>query len=432
MAKIGRAPYGGQVARRMASTMAPYMAGRMVRGAVGTLAKRAAGTALRAVPYVGTALNLYDAARTARRLFSRSSQTAKRTKQYSRSYYAGKRKARGYKIMRGRKYKRYPREPTLVTEVEAGGSASGAQAVYLNGATIPLNVARIHAWAQVVRKVATNAGQKFRTWDEFIEDFGVGAQFIVYYRAEQDGVELSATVNGAAGITYRALLTSLNGLNLNIQDTWQLTEGVWVNASGKRTQCSIAALTLTMYARTHVKFQNRSVNELNDQNTDTIDRCPVRVRVYFGNGNCPMNDDHIHVTPYLVSGNATLPVTSSTSDGTASNRVLPRAKELKYVTNTFDYVLDPGAIKNEQIISRVVVGVEALIRKADRLSDGGILDKARHSFGNFKLVGFEKLIGNVSGNTQNVTVTFEGKSTISSFYRSPREKITRAMILTSV
>lgn len=424
------------------NTIIPYRSGRMPAYMVARLAAQSAmpyaryGARLarrlvgRAIPYVGPAMAAYDAVNSVRNMFSgrsRSTQTEaqqKRNKAYTRSYSTKYNRRSGFRwkkskivTRRGRRgyYKRripvVPKQPDAVVETNGGGTITDPQCVYVCGQTVPLNILRYSAWSAVLRQAFKMHGQEFKNYEDFIEGWGAAASITVSYRVSVNSGVTSVTIPGAVSQRFSSILQTLtNSTTFGMNDDGFFNEFVIRDQVGKVTYFDIQFVSMSFLCTTVLKMQNRSINELNDQTTDTIDRCPVDIRMFYGKGNGPVIDDQLFTADWFGSaGTAAVALAAGANTHLLTK---PRPAELMYVERTFDYQLQPGEIKGEIVTSRFRYSLAGLVKMLERMVAQGIYNNCRYPVGHFKLVSVEKTIGNVSGNTQNVNIIYEAKNTI--------------------
>lgn len=391
--------------------------------------------AARAIPFVGPAMTAYDIGRG---FFTNQGTQTSKPKSYNYTdakrvrfnRKAGKpwKKAKYVrKVRKGRVYKKKTyvirSQPKISTEVNNGGTVTDANAVYVCGSTAPLNIMKYNAFACLVKDLFKQHGEDIRNLDDFADTFTTaGAILTVNYRTNLNSAVVSASVTGAAATRFSGIVATLtNVLNFTLKDDGRFVSATIKDDNNKYTEMKMEGYMLSYSMITTLKFQNRSVNELNDQNVDTIDRCPCEVRMYYGRGNAPTIDDALFSADFIGdTGVSSVALAAGTNEDL---RALPYAYQMRNCTRTMNYSIQPGEIKGEIIYSKIKISFDSLIKKMDRIIDQGDKENAYHPYGHFKLVGFEKTIGNVSGNSQNVTIVYESKTQIKTWSSNPRNKI---------
>lgn len=417
-----------------------------MRTAAGTVGRRALLAAARVTPYVGAGLTAYEAVQAVRNAFgSKNAATQRRMVKYTRGYRSRYSKKSGYRwkkavVKRYRRKgkvlyrKRYviPKQAKAIIENNRGGTVEDPNCVYLCNQTAPLGNIKYCAMAGLLKDLMNLHGEKYNMLDDFANCMQTNAATIfIEYRETLNGPGVQSLVyTGAASTTYTTIVSAMYNWNpTNIKEDGRIIAIQLNDDSGKKTEMKLENYQLTFLINLTCKFQNRSVNELNDQNVDTIDRCPCEVKTYYGKGNSTALNGAFNVIDFTPNNiDPTNSIAAAAGGGTEVS-TLPPPSILRGCIKSKSGVIQPGEIKGERLYSKINVSLDWLLKKHERARTQGILGDLHHSLGHFKLVGFEKTIGNVTGNTQNCKVIWETKHTVHVFTRNSLQNIQQRRIL---
>lgn len=373
---------------------------------------RSAGRAIQ------TAKRMYDS-------YTKESQTDRTPKMYGKAMYRGKswrygsavyRRNRNGRLVMRKKYSirvnRIFKGATTVEQVTDTSSAS--QALHFNVNNAPLLVTARSCMYALTRMIFKKAGYDFPE-----PNTEVGLPFdnhnlLLVYRSTPNsgganiniGMVSTTTIDNVALALYLALDNMVYSPGLQF-DTIEIT--------GDKTTAKmyIRDFTFDILSKVSFKMQNRSVNNPSDTFTDEIDRCPITGQVLSGRGNAPLQN----VSTMDLIGLGLSPVEIVSSNTPSSDQsIKPSPYDFRGVRYDKKLNIQPGDIKTEIVQSKYRIKMSALVkqwilyRKGSGGAAGPFPNETYCPWGRFKLISFEKMIGNsASVDTGNIVVRWESE-----------------------
>lgn len=358
-------------------------------------------------------------------IMDRGTQTPPKAKMYGTAMYRGKswrygravyrRNARGRMVMRKKYSNRVKRLFKGATVLEqATDTASGTQAVHLNVNNAPLLVTARACIYALVRMMFKKAGHDFPEPNQEVGAAFDSHNLILVYRSTPNsgganvniGMSATTTINTVANALYLALDNIVYAPGL-VCDTLEIT--------GDKTTAKmyIRDFTFDILSKVALKMQNRSTNNPTDTFTDELDRCPVAGQVLSGRGNAPLQN--VSTMDLLGVGVTPVQVVASSTQG-LDDSIRPSPYDFRGVRYEKKLNIQPGDIKTEIVQSKIKLKLNALVkqwilyRKGTGGGQGPFPNETYCPWGRFKLVSFEKMIGNSSTvDTGSINIRWESE-----------------------
>nr|UOF78305.1 putative capsid protein [Cressdnaviricota sp.] len=365
-----------------------------------------------------------EAVDTGRRIYDSYTKSTQATpKMYGQAMYRGKswrygravyrRNRNGRMVMRRKYRQRVNRLFKGATVVEqATDTATATQAVHFNVNNAPLLVTARSCIYALTRMIFKKAGHDFPEPNQEVGIVFDNHNLIVVYRSTPNsgganiniGMSTTTTINTVAQALYLALDNMVYSPGL-VFDTIEIT--------GDKTTAKmyIRDLKFDILSKVSVKMQNRSTNNPTDTFTDELDRCPISGQVLSGSGNAPLQN--VSTMDLIGLGLVPVEVVQNSASGSDAS-IKPSPYDFRGVKYEKKLNIQPGDIKTEIIQSKYKIKLSSLVkvwilyRKGSGGGVGPFPNEAYCPWGRFKLISFEKMIGNSSvGDTGSIVVRWE-------------------------
>jgi len=384
---------------------------------------------------VSDAIAVANAYRDFKGYTSTGTQTSKSGRMYgmSSSRLAGKR-YRGRRIYRRRVVKRGGRRRVIrkmrqpyksqmksaiggySTVAQDGNTLSDPNSVFVNAKTFNAGQVRLTVVYALLKKLLKQAGIDVSDENEFIDRYGNDSRITLTYRPGPTSPSLQTTMGGIAspGNTFKAIGNALLVLMANVATaTVEYEQLELFNTTGsEKVQLNIANVSMKLYCKTSLKMQNRSLNAApsGETQSDDLDRCPVAGKVFRGYGTGPLTKDTENTLPLLGTGSQ---VSNGFAAGSTAWTDVPDAVAFKNVTASARLTVNPGSIRTEIMSHTMYISLNSVMQKIHiYLAAPNAGPQFFAPLGKFIACSFEKVIGNVSGNSQNVIIVYEGEDKV--------------------
>lgn len=388
--------------------------------AAGARALASASPAVRSALILGR--TAYRGAKTARRLYQQYSDLpntgrAKRTG-------ATISKSKGFFVVNSTKNNVLSRfqNQGVVYHREHGHVQTDAtnSAVYIGHSCCPKRLLLRTCFAAMIKTLCRKAGIKIKNWDEpILKNANIPARIALYYKYV-DGSEVNnqefpmpvtKTLQGLQ-IDFMNWLDGFDGTNFP-QSFVRLVYYHDVGTIGSsRLMAFDIDLTNTffeVYATSHLKVQNRTINSTGNNEVDDVDNVPLYGKIYEMNYNGTIFRDYNQPTsmgshpPQLRTdpdfGSLTTSVTNQMSAGTSLYSEVAQPQQLIGVYTHGKVHLDPGEIKTSKLVFTKKIQLNKLI-SLYKLKDGPN-GKPEFYFGKTRIIGVEKMINAVAMDSTN-------------------------------
>jgi hypothetical protein len=329
---------------------------------------------------------------------------------------------------RGRRYtRRYLRQPYrkqygsalagYSTVAQDGTTVSDPNCVYVAGKTFNAGQVRQTVIYALVKAVLEKAGIDISHELDFVDGISADTRFIINYRANEalGSQETIVTPPVSPNNTFVGVAAAVLGGMVTASSVLVCFEALtYIPDITKPTrfQLNIQNLKVKMYCKTSLKMQNRSLNAAvsGETQSDDLDRCPVSGKVYRGVGCGPtIRNTAVQLPVYTSASN----VSAVYAAGPSQWRSAPDAIEFRNCSSSNSIRLNPGAIKTEVITHTMFIGYNELLRHLFMtLTAAGGGGTYFSPWGKYVMCAFEKVIGNVTGNSQNVQIILEAEEKI--------------------
>jgi len=362
-------------------------------------------------PYVQHGLKL--ASKASKYMQTRSktkSATAKRKRKIASS---GKGRSFGSGLMGGRvRRKRRVKRRGKVSKMLSGGiyltqersvvQTSGT-CVYIGHCSVPVREGTLIVCMALVKAVCNSLGINANDFNENTDGFTFNDRlWINYTNFTGPSATVSSVQFSLTGISYFTLANNManffQGLNENAEITQVYFQpDVLVSGIAKKLW-NMQNASFTIYAKSDLKFQNRSVNETGDEDAEDVDNVPLIGRGYSGNGTgTTYNGGTIGVRPFYCDRYGLL---SKDGDVGKSLKEPPFGQLFQRVKKVGGVSVQPGGIKTSTLTTRITMGFNTWIRK--QLNTEYFQDYPIGHLGKFEFYALEKIIGGLSAQTIQV------------------------------
>lgn len=293
-----------------------------------------------------------------------------------------------------------------------GSTVSDPNCVYVTARTFNTGQVRQTVVYALLKALFKQAGIDVSDENEFIDRYNGNSRIVVTYRPSPTQSVLQSTVGGYASPTntFKNIAVGLIvAMALASSPTVEFEQlELSSTDSTERWQLHINQMSVKLYCKTSLKMQNRSLNSPSEGETqsDDIDRCPVNGKTYRGYGTMPIPSDTENVIPF--GGSASV-VSRAFPAGNSAWNTVPDAIALKNVRYCKKIYANPGSIRTEIISHSMYISLDSLMQKIHIYLAAPQQDGFYAPLGKHVTCAFEKVIGNVSGNSQNVIITYEGE-----------------------
>lgn len=291
------------------------------------------------------------------------------------------------------------------------GVVQGTQAVHLNVNNAPLLTTVYSCFQALVRKMFSKMGNDVVDCEAVLPAMYTGGVFTLGYRPSVNG---SYSIISYAVVNTDSLKSIANALYLLV-DNMTYSPGLELDVfvyerDNYQTQMYIRNLSFNILSKCSLKMQNRSVNVSGETQTDEVDKVPITGQVLSGKGNCPVQRGDVGLD-FMGVGLEPVNIVSSSTPNTFG-AVKPNAYDFRGVKYSKKLNLQPGDIKTESISSVVKVRFNSLLKVWISYRNVGGASQPNETYcpwGMFKLLSFEKLIGNTVADNQDIIVKYESE-----------------------
>jgi len=388
----------------------------------GTVARgtgRVAARVLRAYrnPYVQGGLM---AASYGRRLYQRLRPMMKRKRKMKG---ASDSKSAGFISNNGKKVSKIESfmDKGVVQSVEQGNVTSSLRDVsYIAHSTNPRMTTLRVVIGALVKKLFNKAGIKIKNWDwDMLDGVNIPARVEIVYKERDGGARQRAPFTIPTNKTLRQLVTDIENWILGFtpgnypQQFLELQYFHDIGTIGSSRliayEIDLQSVKIHMYAKSHLKIQNRTVNQAINDQADDVDNVPLYGRHFTVVGNGSMFRDYPDggaTSPYLTTdriyGVLDYSVTAVDSNTTMYKEV-PYASQFTGVKETGSIHLDPGQVKTSILVNEQTISWNAFIQRFYGKAGNGVAnnDSQRFAFGKTKIIAMEKMIQAVATTAEN-------------------------------
>nr|QKI28985.1 Cap [Forsythia suspensa CRESS virus] len=327
--------------------------------------------------------------------------------------YLGKAQAKGFSI-----------------HFEKGGVVSDSYCAYIGHGSCPQVIMRRLMLGCILKTIIRRLGMSISNCNQPLTFLTQNDQILIRIRINvETATEATIAYTLAANQpTFQAVLDGLvNAWVVAVQaqtfessQEWVLVEAMFSPAgTGDLTAVRIPLenAVLSFSAVSALKVQNRSVPNADDDQSDEVDRIPVKGRIYEFQG----SGTHFKRTALAAIGEVNFQPVGEKQDGifTYSAGVAGGADVLKEPPIPYNFVrckraskvnCDPGAIKTSVVKTKRNVSLTSLLRYCVGTNEAAINSTTAvlQNMGNFNLVAMEKLIETSnSASTQVISLAYE-------------------------
>lgn len=311
---------------------------------------------------------------------------------------------------------------------QSGGTVNDQKAVHIAFNNCP---ARLFFRAMIFvmgRQLFRKAGIDVTDDAAGIPNAGANLVFSMFWRQSPAASQVTSTRAGVANQRYFEFFDSIVNLLEGLVSLYTPNSVVDIlqlqMPDGSIHQMYARDIVLDCIAKSALKMQNRSRNTTTDVDSTDIDRCPVNASVIQGRGTGPVPRDNFWSTDFYNDGNTALVALAGGTNQLLQTTLNP----MTYVgaRNYGRFTVNPGDIKTHIINQTFKVTFIQVLRS---YMVNFFLDPSnmRVPFGQYKIVSFEKVIGNAAdtSNTQDVSINYECEYKLWMGWKEPTKNYSR-------
>ncbi|QKI29037.1 Cap [Lactuca sativa CRESS virus] len=352
--------------------------------------------------------------RTGRKVFKRSRYTRRvmRNGKYVRKTVYGRRR---YRNAIATKRNRVYRGSAVVNQ--NGDTTSSPNTVSFVEQSCPLLTMYEQSFFAVYRMLFKKAGYDVDDPSLVLRNWGTNSLCQLVWRRVHGSPTSTLEIAGVASETFSGLVIrmqqALDTVAPNVLKN-TIFESVSIRTEDQKiTIMKVKDCIIDFLCVTNLKMQNRSRSVVGDAFVDELDRVPVRGYVMYGKGSGPIVRTSQQGLNLGTNGQFSVSAYAGATLGDFG-RVIPQAYDITNCSRDYKFTLDPGNIRTEIITDKIRIVWHKLCRYVISMRDDpGLGDGVwYHNFGHFKYIVYEKVIGNVGGNNQDISINWETETKI--------------------
>lgn len=333
-----------------------------------------------------------------------------------KAYYGGKYKSRPFPKPKRLTRKLYKRAFNGVQRnIERTATVTDDKCVYLAHSTFPATEILKQAVYAIVKRLYNNMSIYFSSFEENFVRTANNWVIAAYYKPSITAAVTSTSYTIAVGdSTYKNVA---DGFYLAILNNM-------VNSAGGFTMQSILQMfsildtsgnvisrlnaldsTLSVFTKSSLKMQNRSVNVSTDNEEGDINNVPLTGRGYEGRGNGFVTRDlNLIMTPCSLDYGWT-----SFGAGTTNNlQEPPQVYHLQYAKGVRTANIQPGTIKTSILVKKEYMNMNRFLGLLNGLYIAATDTNQYHTIGRVRMFAFERAIARMAGDASpGITVITE-------------------------
>lgn len=277
--------------------------------------------------------------------------------------------------------------------------------VYVGHATNPLLQTTQIVMMAFVKAIFRDLGIKIPSMESVVDGSVAGDAIVIQYRVNREvATGLTTHTESIFGVTYfavaDALATWMGGLPEQVEfDSCYLNITPATSLFPFRSW-NLLNTRIMVTSTSTLKFQNRSVNETGDEDTNDVDNVPLIGRSYSGKGTgTEWNNGTLGVKPFYADRFGLI-----NKDGdTEGMKEPPFGQLFSQVKKSGGISIHPGSIKISKLSHKINLTLNRFHRMFDDHTYGSTYPAG--SMGKFEFYGVEKVIGGLSA--QEIQVALE-------------------------
>lgn len=326
----------------------------------------------------------------------------------------------------GRVYRRRHRKAVVGVQFcrEVLSNVTDNRCVWFGHYTMPsLEVMKYTVYA-LLKRLWNKAGIQFSSFnDPILGALNTGYQVGIEYRISPlvglSAVSYTVAVtdttflqvaDGFWTIFYNTFINPGVAVSVGTQTTWTK---LYLNDGTENTdQLMLTNALVSVESKCSMKFQNRSINTVDDDEMTDVNNVPLIGRSYQINGNTPVARDLSAVNAVTGAMNPCSPVNGFTSYGAGATTALQEPVEPGFFAGkikSYKLQVGPGQIKTSVLNENKKILFNTLVRYTNgiyRNASGG--DRIYSPMGKSRLIALERSIGRLGTETEpGIQVTVE-------------------------
>lgn len=302
-----------------------------------------------------------------------------------------------------KKYKPSKRSKTAIKGIEHTYEVNKeftttAQTGWVGHSVTSPELVRYTLWRLIIKRLMAKTGNGIRFFgdDPSVQNVQAGDKIVLYFQNQDGNAGTIDWTYGGTGTWESAVTTFATSAFLHAEGVLlksitflSLTDAQGNGVSPPLTRLDLEHSYVTMYCKSSMKMQNRTVNGT-DTSMDDVDNVPLYGRAYGGSGNGAIWYGRVgspNVQELIAHKNYGYIENNGVNDAGLQEPL--HQIHFKYVTKKGKVHLDPGYIKTSVLTYKKTISCTALNRRISQICTS---NKVRDSFGVFRFFGLERMI----------------------------------------
>lgn len=298
------------------------------------------------------------------------------------------------------------------------------QVAYVAHSTMPAQLVARVVFKAMLKKLFNLAGYNLRSEDQIILRDSQRSGYIRLFYKFRDGdaenflelIVLSDFLGSTIETLVDTLILDLNSLiTTNPNQAFQMLRIVYyidyrylptdLPKFETKSEMDLLASTLTVFSKSRLKIQNRTVNSAGNNEADDVDNVPLYGKMFEYRTNSSIYRDYYKPTGATTSRLTTSPLTgclpAPSSEEPAFEKwyvEVPLSSQIIGCYSTQSAKIEPGQIKTSVMYDKVTMSFNNFFQKVIRVGDlqRGDGRFSQYWIGKTKLIGLEKMVNAVA------------------------------------